>query len=593
MEFSSSSLPILPCNFHFLSAADLLYKLRQTHPSLTLLSKCKSIQSLKQVHTHTTKTGLHITHFALSKIIEFSTVLLFGDLSYALSVFESIENPSHPIEAMEFYLRMILSGAELNSYAFPFPFKLDLAPMPLDLKWIMHVYKSLLRDAVSFTALISGYRRGAWNAMISGYAQSGRFEEVLALFVEMLKANTSHNESIMVTDYGLGSNLHLVSALINMYSKCGAFDIARGLFDGLLQRDVISTTTKEALMLFRLMLQSSTEPNDVTFLVILPTCDHLGALDLDKWIHAYIDKNFQSFTNTSLWTSLIGIKSSMVWKPKLGFLKWDAHATLNIFSKMEDEGFKPNATTFVGVLSACNHGGLVNLGRQYFSSMTTDYHISPELHNYGCMKDLLGLAGLFDEDSAVWGSLLRACRLYRGVELREYVAKHLFKLEPENARSYVLLSNIYAGAGRWDDMERIRTSRLNDLGIKKVPGSTSIKVDNVVHEFLVSDKSHPLSKQIYEMLEEIDRRLYTAGFVPDTSEEVAFSHHSEKLAIAFGLISTKAGTTIRIVKNLRVSRNCHSATKLTSKIFNREIIARDGNRFHHFRDASCPCNVNC
>ncbi|CAN6699682.1 unnamed protein product [Malus baccata var. baccata] len=193
-------------------------------------------------------------------------------------------------------------------------------------------------------------------------------------------------------------------------------------------------------------------------------------------------------------------------------------------------------------------------------------------------------------DSAVWGSLLGACRLYRRVELREYVAKHLFELEPENARSYVLLSNIYAGAGRWDDMARIRTSRLNDMGIKKVPGSTSIQVDNVVHEFLVSNKSHPLSKEIYKMLEEIDRRLYTAGFVPDTSEvlydideewkEVAFSHHSEKQAQR------------RIVKNICVSGNCHSARKLISKIFNREIIERDGNRFDHFRDASCPCNVN-
>jgi len=148
-------------------------------------------------------------------------------------------------------------------------------------------------------------------------------------------------------------------------------------------------------------------------------------------------------------------------------------------------------------------------------------------------------------------------------------------------------------------VDGVRT-RLQDKGMKKVPGCTSIEVDSVVHEFLVGDKEHPLSKDIYEMLEETDRLLEMAGFVPDTSEvlhdmdeewkEGALSHHSEKLAIAFGLISTKPGTTIRIVKNLRVCGNCHSATKLISKIFNREIIARDRNRFHHFKDGSCSCN---
>ncbi|KAM2843586.1 hypothetical protein COP1_026282 [Malus domestica] len=405
----------------------------------------------------------------------------------------------------------------------------------------------------------------------------------------------------MIEDHGLGSDLHLVSALSNMYSKCGAIDIARGLFDGLLQRDVISRNVMicgythkshykrgpDALLVDA--IQSNTEPNDVTFLGILPACDHLGALDLDKWIHAYIDKNFQSFTNTSLWTSLIGM-----------YAKYrNIEAAKQVFNGMEAKPW------------------LLKMGMQplIFSRkwrMKDLNQMLPHLWEFYLLATMVGDPGYLMKvfmksmemklDNAVWGSLLGACRLYRRVELREYVAKHLFELEPENARSYVLLSNIYAGAGRWDDMARIRTSRLNDMGIKKVPGSTSIQVDNVVHEFLVSDKSHPLSKEIYKMLEEINRRLYTAGFVPDTSEvlydideewkEVAFSHHSEKLAIAFSLISTKAGTTIRIVKNLCVSGNCHSARKLISKIFNREIIARDGNRFDHFRDASCPCNVN-
>ncbi|KAM5547862.1 pentatricopeptide repeat-containing protein [Rosa sericea] len=733
---SSSSLLTTPAStLHVLPASDPPYNLLQTHPSLTLLSKCKSIQNLKQVHTHIIKTGLHNTHFAMSKLVEFCAVSQFGDLSYALSVFECVEKPnqiiwntiirgyslsSKPLQAVEFYVRMILSGAEPNSYTFPFVLKscarvgaaqegkqvhghvlkhgvgsdafvhtslINMYAKSGELDNARLVFnKSHLRDAVSFTALITGYvSRGcmdearslfdeisirdavSWNAMISGYAQSGRFEEALALFSDMRKENVVPNESTMLTvlsacaqsgslelgkwvaswieDQGLGSNVRLVNALIDMYSKCGALDTARGLFDGVQQRDVISWNVmiggythmsryKEALALFRLMLRSNAEPNDVTFLGILPACAHLGALDLGKWIHVYIDKKLQSLTNASLQTSLIDMyakcgnieaakqvfdgmeaKSLASWNAMITGLAMHgkANAALDLFSKMADEGFKPDDITFVGVLSACNHGGLVDLGRQYFSSMTKDYHISPQLQHYGCMIDLLGRAGLLDEaealmktmemkpDGAVWGSLLGACRTHKRVEMGEYVAKHVFELEPENAGAHVLLSNIYAGAGRWDDVARIRTT-LNDIGIKKVPGSTSIEVDSVVHEFLVGDKVHPLSEEIYEMLKEMDRLLDMAGFVPDTSEvlydmdeewkEGILSHHSEKLAIAFGLISTKPGTTIRIVKNLRVCGNCHSATKLISKIFNREIIARDRNRFHHFRDGSCSCNDN-
>ncbi|KAF3453662.1 hypothetical protein FNV43_RR04103 [Rhamnella rubrinervis] len=734
MVFSPSfSLPISAPILHVLPDSDPPYNLLRCHPSLNLLSKCKNTQNLRQVHSHIIKTGLHNTQFALSKLVEFCVVSPFGDLSYALLVFESIEEPnqfiwntiirghslsSSPIRAIAYYVRMILSGMEPNSYTFPFLLKscvkvaathegkqlhaqilkLGVDSDPFIHTSLINMYaqngeldnarlifdKSALRDAVSFTALITGYAsRGcmddarrlfdeipirdvvSWNAMISGYTQCGRFEEALTIFQEMQEANFPPNDSTMLTllsacahsgslelgnwvrswleDHGRGSNLQLVNALIDMYSKCGDLDTARDLFNGINQRDVISWNVmiggyshmshyKEALALFQIMLRSNIEPNDVTFLGVLPACAHLGALDLGKWIHAYIDKNFHNLTNISLWTSLIDMyakcgnieaakqvfdnmesRNVASWNAMISGLAVHGHAhmALEFFSRMANEGFKPDDITFVGVLSACNHAGLLDLGRQYFNSMIRDYKISPKLHHYGCLIDLLGRAGLFDEaktlienmemkpDGAIWGSLLGACRVHGRVELGEYVAEHLFELEPENPGAYVLLSNIYAGACRWDDVAGIRT-KLNDQGMKKVPGCTSIEVDSVVHEFLVGDKVHPLSKDIYKMLNEVDRLLDLAGFVPDTSEvlydmdeewkEGALSHHSEKLAIAFGLISTKPGTTIRIVKNLRVCRNCHSATKLISMIFNREIIARDRNRFHHFKDGSCSCN---
>nr|GMD41462.1 pentatricopeptide repeat-containing protein At1g08070, chloroplastic [Ipomoea batatas] len=427
-----------------------------------------------------------------------------------------------------------------------------------------------------------------------------------------------------------------------MYAKCGDLDSAKRLFESMGERDLISWNVmiggytlkgkyKEALSVFRLMQRSRVEPNDVTFLSILPACAHLGALDLGKWIHAYIDRHQDDFKNASLWTSLVNmyakcgnleaaeqVFNGMETKTLASYnvmisglaMHGDAYKALDVFAEMKEKGFEPDDITFVSVLSACSHAGMVDLGRQYFNSMIQDYNFAPKLQHYGCMIDLLGRAGLLDEamalvqsmdvepDGAIWGSLLGACRIHGKVELGEFAAKNLFEVERDNPGGYVLLSNIYARAGRWDDVGRIRTF-LNNKGLKEVPGCTSIEVDSIVHEFLASDRTHPESEKIYGMLEEVDELLEMAGHVPDTSQvhrdvdeewkEGVLSQHSEKLAISFGLISTKPGTTLRIFKNLRVCSNCHSATKLISKIFNREIIARDRSRFHHFKDGSCSC----
>ncbi|KAK7330142.1 hypothetical protein VNO77_24328 [Canavalia gladiata] len=723
-----------PSILHFLpSSSDPPYKLLEEHPCLNLLAKCNNIHTLKQIHSLIIKTGLHNTLFAQSKLIHFCAVSPSSDLSYALSLFHSIPQPNHfvwntlirahsstssPLSSLHLFSRMLHSGLQPNSHTFPFLFKscanagatfegkqLHALALKLALNSHPHVHSSLinmysrvgeldyarlvfdkstLRDAVSFTALLTGYvsegyvdhaRRlfdeistkdvVSWNAMIAGYVQSGRFEEALACFTHMQEADVSPNQGTMVSvlsacghlgslelgnwisswirAHGLGPNLQLTNALIDMYSKCGEINTARELFDGIQEKDVISWNTmiggysylslyEEALALFELMLRSNVTPTDVTFLAILPACACLGALDFGKWVHAYIDKNLKGTDNISLWTSLIDMyakcgcievaeqvfrsarcRSLASWNAMISGLAMNGHAerALEFFSEMFNEGFQPDAITFVGVLSACTQAGLIDLGHQYFNSMIQDYRISPKLQHYGCMIDLLARAGKFEEakimirnmemepDGAIWGSLLNACRVHGQVELGEYVAERLFELEPENPGAYVLLSNIYAGAGRWDDVARIRT-RLNDKGMKKVPGCTSIEIEGVVHEFLVGDKFHPQTENIYRMLDEVDKLLEESGFVPDTSEvlydmdeewkEGALSQHSEKLAIAFGLISTKSGTTIRIVKNLRVCVNCHSATKLISKIFNREIIARDRNRFHHFKDGFCSCN---
>ncbi|KAJ0596584.1 putative tetratricopeptide-like helical domain superfamily, DYW domain-containing protein [Helianthus annuus] len=545
--------------------------------------------------------------------------------------------------------------------------------------------KSPLRDAVSFTSLITGYMNVgrledarnlfdempvrdavSWNCVISGYVRVKLFEEAIDLFHEMPRAGIRPDESTLVTvlsacaqsgdlttgeriktwivERNLSSNVRLVNALIDMYAKCNELDKARSLFDNMINKNIVTWNVmiggyththryKESLELFRTMLQSNYEANEVTFLSVLPACAHMGALDTGKWIHAYIGKNFPEASNTytSLFTSLIDMyakcgdieaaetvfesvtyKSLASWNAMISGLAMHrrAHDAVKLFKNMVDEGFTPDDITFVGVLSACSHAGLVNRGQQHFRSMIHDYNISPKLQHYGCLIDLLARAGLFKEamsvienmdvnpDGAIWGSLLGACTLYKNVQLGEYFATKVVELEPENSGAYTLLSNLYAADGKWDDVARIRT-KFKDKGSKRIPGCTSIEVDGTVHEFLASDKSHPMSDEIYAMLEEMNRRLDELGHVSDKSlvlydmedevKEGVLCQHSERLAIAFGLISTKPGTTIRMMKNLRVCGNCHSATKLISKIFRREIIARDRNRFHHFKNGVCSC----
>jgi len=194
--------------------------------------------------------------------------------------------------------------------------------------------------------------------------------------------------------------------------------------------------------------------------------------------------------------------------------------------------------------------------------------------------------------------LLGACRKHYNIELAECAARHLYELEPKTTGNYILLSNIYAASCRWEDAAKVRTL-MKDRGLNKKPGCTWIEVNNKVYSFIVGDTSHPQLNEIYVTLDSLAGQMKAAGYVPDTNfalhdvDEEEKEHilygHSEKLAIAFGLMSTSPGMSIRITKNLRVCGDCHSATKFISKIVGRKIIVRDWNRFHHFEDGLCSC----
>ncbi|KAL5558623.1 hypothetical protein UlMin_034834 [Ulmus minor] len=466
----------------------------------------------------------------------------------------------------------------------------------------------------------------SWNTLVSGYCLSGQVEKAKSVFDDMV-------EKTLVS----------WSTMISGYAKVGCLEEARRLFEEMPERNVVSWNAMiagyaqnekyaDAIEVFRQMQEEGgLVPNDVTLVSVLSACAHLGALDLGKWIDRFITRKGMEL-GLFLGNALADMyaKCGCIREAKRVFEKmqerdvisWSiiitglamhglTNETFGCFNKMVESGMKPNDITFMGLLTACTHAGLVDKGLWYFAMMDKAYGIVPKIEHYGCVVDLLSRAGRLDQaeelinsmpmkpNVIVWGALLGGCRIYKDAERGERVVHRILELESDHSGSHVYLANIYASMGRLDDAAKYR-SKMRDNGVMKIPGCSWIEVDNTVHEFFMGDLSHPQSDKIYSMIRELRWKMKLAGYKPKTElvvhnvdeeeKEDALSVHSEKLAIAFGLISTSEGTTIRIVKNLRVCSDCHDATKVISKIVNREIIVRDRSRFHHFKDGRCSCN---
>ncbi|KAH8948882.1 hypothetical protein BDL97_10G001000 [Sphagnum fallax] len=282
---------------------------------------------------------------------------------------------------------------------------------------------------------------------------------------------------------------------------------------------------------------------------------------------------------------------------------------LELFRQMQHEGVQPNSVTFVGVLNACASIIALDEGRCVHLQIIQS-GLESNVFVGNSLIDMYAKCGSLEEaenmvmvmpckpQAAAWMALLGACRIHGNVGMAERVAKRILEMEPENAAVYVLLSNIYAAAGNRHLCENVERQR-KERGAKKQPGHTWIEVNNEVHMFVVQDQDHPQMIEIHAELQRLSGLMHNAGYVPctelvldDVEEEEKVSHlchHNEKLAIAFGLINTAPGTPLRIRKNLRVCKDCHTSTKFISKIVRRVIMVRDANRFHHFEDGVCSC----
>ncbi|KAF8410138.1 hypothetical protein HHK36_002660 [Tetracentron sinense] len=589
-----------------------------------LIDKSKTINHLLQIHAALLRNGLHqhpILNFKLQR--SYSSL---GRLHYSRSLFDRTHDRNvffwtsiihgHVLHgfhqhALLLFSQMLFQGVEPNA----FTFSSILKACPLE------PGKSLHSQALKLGLVSDMY---VTTALLDVYARGGDVVSARQLFDTMPE-----------------KSLVSLTAMVSCYAKHGDVDEARALFDGMGERDVVCWNVmidgytqhgrvNESLALFRRMLSAKVRPNEVTVLSVLSACGQLGALESGRWMHSYI-KNNGIQLNVQVGTALVDMycKCGSLEDARLVFdrindkdvVAWNSmivgyamhgfsQDALQLFSKLCMMGFRPTDITFIGILSACSHTGLVVEGQNLFHSMKDEYEIEPKIEHYGCMVNLLGRAGFLNEayelvrsmaiepDPVLWGTLLGACRLHGNVALGEEIAEFLVSNGLANSGTYILLSNIYAAAGNWNGVARMRTM-MKDSGVQKEPGCSSIEVDNKVHEFLAGDIKHPKSKEIYVMLEELYGWLRAHGYTPQTDtvlhdigemeKERALEVHSEKLAIAFGLISTHPGTTIKIVKNLRVCLDCHIVTKLISKITGRKIVVRDRNRFHHFVDGSCSC----
>ncbi|XP_023546177.1 pentatricopeptide repeat-containing protein At5g40410, mitochondrial isoform X2 [Cucurbita pepo subsp. pepo] len=505
------------------------------------------------------------------------------------------------------------------------------------------------RDLVSWNSLICGFSR-CLHVTLKAFCTMKFEMSVKPNEVTILSMISACNGALDVGRYihgfaikiGVSLEVKVVNSLINMYGKSGDLTSACRLFEAIPYPNIVSWNSiiaarvtngcaGEGVHCFNKMRMFGIEPDEGTILALLQACVHLGVGKLAESIHGLIFCSGLGAQITiatallDLYAKLgrlsasydvfgeVGCADRVAWTAMLA--GYAAHGlgreAIKLFESMAERGLEPDHVTFTHLLSACSHSGLVREGKRYFNLMSKVYGIEPRIDHYSCMVDLLGRCGLLNDayevirsmpmepNAGVWGALLGACRVYGNIELGKEVAEHLIHLEPLDPRNYIMLSNMYAAARSWKDAAKVR-ALLKERGLKRTPGWSSIEYGNKIHQFFVGDRSHPETEKIYSKLEELLGKIRKTGYsskteyvLQDVEEEIKedmINKHSEKLAIAFGLLVSKEGDPLIITKNLRICGDCHSTAKLISLIEKRTIIIRDPKRFHHFSDGFCSCS---
>lgn len=512
----------------------------------------------------------------------------------------------------------------------------------------------------------------SWNSMIAAFRACKLEAQAIELFAKMKNEGNGFDRATLLSvltslsgsrelDVDLGlrfcfqlhclsvktgfiSGIKVISALVKAYSDLGGdIDDCYKLFlETGNSRDVVLWTgmitafaecePEEALFLFRQLQREGMAPDWCTFSIVLKACAglvterHASAVHslvakygfeddtviANALIHAYarcgsISLSKQVFDKMT-YHDLVSWNSIL----KAYALHGQAKEALQLFSNMN---VRPDSATFVSLLSACSHAGLVQEGNKIFHSMLENHGVVPQLDHYACMVDLLGRVGRILEaeklvrempmepDSVIWSALLGSCRKHGETRLAELAATKLKQLEPVDSFGFVQMSNIYCLSGSFNKARLIR-KEMKGSRVRKEPGLSWIEIENRVHEFASGGKRHPQREAIFKKLEELIGQLKGMGYVPETSlalhdieeehKEEQLYHHSEKLALVFAIMNQgslcRERSGIRIMKNIRICVDCHNFMKLASDLLGKEIVVRDSNRFHHFKDRICSCN---
>lgn len=516
-------------------SATAISKLIADQPYLTMVDKnCTTMKDLQKIHAQLIKTGLAKVPIAASRVLAFCTSPA-GDINYAYLVFTQVQNPnlfiwntiirgfsqsSTPQKAISLFINMLLTSAiQPQNLTYPSVFKayaqLGLAHEGAQL------HGRVIKLGLENDQFIQ-------NTILYMYANCGFLSEAQRIFDEAMEFDVvAWNTMIM----GL--------------VKCGEIHKSRRLFDMMLWKNTVSWNSMisgyvrkgrfiEAFRLFSKMQEERIKPNEFTMVSLLNACACLGAIKQGEWIHDYmVKKNFD--LNCIVVTAIIDMyskcgsidKAVQVFKSahKKGLSCWNSiilglamngheNEAIQIFSMLESSNFKPDNVSFIGVLTACNHSGMVDKAKDYFLLMTEKYKMKPSIKHYGCMVDVLGRAGLLEEaeelirsmpvnpDDIIWGSLLSASRKYGNIETAKRAAKHVTELDPSECSSFVLMSNVYAASSHYEEAMRQRLS-LKEKQIDKEPGCSLIEVNGEVHEFVSGGRLHPKAKEIYHLLDDL------------------------------------------------------------------------------------------
>lgn len=496
-----------------------------------LLHRFKTRSEWKQIHASVITHGLSQSSFIVTKMVDLCDKI--GDIEYATRLFNHVSNPNvflynsiiraythnslYP-SVIRIYKQMLANSLEFpDRFTFPFVFKscASLGSCYLGKQVHGHLFKFGPNcHVVTENALIDMYMKFdglddahkvfdemserdviSWNSLLSGHARLGRMKKAKALFDSM-------PEKTIVS----------WTAMISGYTGAGCYG--------------------EAMELFREMQLAGIDPDEISLISVLPSCAHLGSLELGKWIHIYAERKgflrqtgvcnalIEMYSKCGMISQAIQLFDRMKGKDVISWSTMisgyahhgNAHGAIETFGGLQRAMVKPNGITFLGLLSACSHVGLWQQGLKYFDMMREDYLIEPKIEHYGCLIDVLARAGELERavevtktmpmkpDSKIWGSLLSSCRARGNLEVALMAIDHLVELEPEDMGNYVLLSNIYADLGKWEEVSRLR-KLIRKGNMKRTPGCSLIEVDNVVQEFVAGDDRKPFWTEICSVLQ--------------------------------------------------------------------------------------------